>query len=176
MEQIAEVYARSLFQVAKEKGALDPVREQLGQFDDALQEHGDLKTFLFSPQFSTDEKIEGLHKAVEGARPEVTNFLEALLERSRMPAIHRIRRIFDEMWDKENKLLPVEITSAVELDAATIERIGSRIGEQTGEQVQLSKKVDPEIIGGIVVRVGNQILDASVRTRLERLRRAVATA
>jgi len=176
MEQIAEVYARALFQVASEKGDLDSVREQLGVFDDALAQQGDLKAFFFSPQFSTDEKIDGLRRAVEGASPEVMNFLEALLERSRMPAIHRIRRRFDEMWERERKLLPVQITSAVELDSETVDQIGRRIGEQTGEQVQLTSQVDPEIIGGIVVRVGNQIIDASVRARLERLRRAVATA
>lgn len=176
MEQIAEVYARALFQVASEKGDLDSVREQLGQFDDALAQQGDLKAFFFSPQFSTDEKIDGLRRAVDGASPEVMNFLEALLERSRMPAIHRIRRRFDEMWERERKLLPVQITSAVELDSETVDQIGRRIGEQTGEQVQLTSQVDPEIIGGIVVRVGNQIIDASVRARLERLRRAVATA
>ena len=176
MEQIAEVYARALFEVGLEKGNLDAIRDELGAFDDALAEHSTLKAFFFSPQFSTEEKIDGLHRSVEGASPEVNNFLEALLERSRMPAISRIRKRFDEMWGRERKLLPVQITSAVELDEETIGQIGRRIGEQTGETVQLTSEVDPEIIGGIVVRVGNQILDASVRARLERLRRAVATA
>jgi len=176
MEQIAEVYARALFEVALEKGELDTVRDQLGAFDDAVTEHDHLRAFYFSPQFSTEEKIDGLRKSVDGASPEVMNFLEALLERSRMPAISRIRKRFDQMWERERRLLPVLITSAVELDSETVEQIGRRIGEQTGEQVQLTSQVDPEIIGGIVVRVGNQILDASVRARLERLRKAVATA
>lgn len=176
MEEIADVYARALFEVALERGELDLVRDQVAAFDDALSQSADLRTFFFSPQFSTEEKIDGLHRSVEGALPEVTNFLEALLERSRMPAIHRIRARFDQMWEKERDHLPVRITSAVELDDETANGIGRKIGEQTGKQVQLTRNVDPEIIGGIVVRVGNQILDASVRARLERLRRTVATA
>lgn len=176
MEQIAEVYARALFEVALEKGRLDEVRDQIAAFDDAVTANRDLKAFFFSPQFSTEEKIDGLRRSVEGASPEVQNFLEALLERSRMPAIHRIRARFDQMWESERDHLPVKITSAVELDDETANGIGRKIGEQTGKQVQLTRNVDPEIIGGIVVRVGNQILDASVRARLERLRRTVATA
>ena len=91
MEQIAEVYSRALFQVALEKGSLDALRDELGTFDDALTENKDLKTFFTSPEFSTEEKKDGLHRSVTGASEEITNFLEALLERHRMAAIHRIR-------------------------------------------------------------------------------------
>jgi ATP synthase F1 delta subunit len=80
------------------------------------------------------------------------------------------------MWEEENKLLPVQITSAIELDPATVERIGSQIGEQTGRRVELTSTVDPDVLGGIVLRVGNSILDASIRTRLENLRKQVAKA
>jgi ATP synthase F1 delta subunit len=78
------------------------------------------------------------------------------------------------MWDQEMKLLPVEVTSAVELDSATVKRIGDRIGEQTGNTIELSTVVNPDILGGIVLRVGNFILDASIRNRLEQLRKQVA--
>ena len=176
MEEIAEVYSRALFEVANETGSLDEVRDELGAFDDALLESPEMKEFFSSPEFSTQEKKDGLHKSVTGASSEIVNFLEALLERHRMPAIHRIRRRFDEMWERERRVLPVDITSAVDLDESTVSQIGDRIGQQTGEHVQLTSHVDPDIIGGIVVRVGNQILDASIRTRLEQLRRAVATA
>jgi F-type H+-transporting ATPase subunit delta len=176
MEEIAEVYARSVFQVAQEQGKLETVREQLGQFADALNGNRDLQVFLFSPYFSTDEKKEGLGRAVSGADPIFENFLEALLERHRMPAIFRIRARFEEMWEEENRLLPVEVTSAIALDEATVKSIGERIGEQTGRTVELSSKVDPDIIGGIVLRVGNSVLDASIRTRLNQLRKQVAQA
>lgn len=176
MEEIAQVYARALFEVAKEQGRLDVVREQLGQFADALDGNRDLAVFFFSPYFSTEEKKDGLHRTLEGADPAIVNFLETLLERHRMPVIFRIRAAFQRLWDAENKLLPVEVTSAVGLDEATVRSIGERIGEQTGQRVELTSKVDPEILGGIVLRVGNSILDASIKHRLDQLRKHVAQA
>lgn len=176
MEEIAQVYARALFAVASEHGKLDVVREQLGRFAAALDENRDLAVFFFSPYFSPEEKKDGLRRAVDGADPTILNFLETLLERHRMPAIFRIRAEFDRLWDEENQLLPVEVTSAVELDEATVRSIGERIGEQTGQRVQLTSTVDPSILGGIVLRVGNSILDASIKNRLDQLRKHVAQA
>jgi F-type H+-transporting ATPase subunit delta len=176
MEQIAQVYARSLFEVAQEQGKLDLVREQLGQLADALEQNRDMRLFLFSPYFSTDEKREGLHRAVEGADAAVSNFLDLLLENHRLPVLARVRREYDRLWDLANDLLPVTVTSAVELDEAVVQRIGDEIGRQTGRNVELSKQVDPSIVGGFVVRVGNAILDASIRNRLEQLRKQVARA
>lgn len=176
MEEIAQVYARSLFEVASEQGKLETVKQQLGQFASALHDNRELAVFFFSPYFSTEEKKSGLHRAVEDADPVVMNFLEALIERHRMPVIFRIRSDFDTLYDKSVKLLPVTVTSAVELDKETIESLGKRIGEQTGNEIELSSNVDPEILGGIVLRVGNFIMDASIRTRLEQLRREVAQA
>ena len=95
MEEIAQVYARSLFEVAAEQDKLDTAKEQLGQFADALAQNRDLAVFFFSPYFSSEEKKSGLHGAVEGADPAVMNFLEALIERHRMPAIYRIRTEFE---------------------------------------------------------------------------------
>ena len=176
MEEIAPVYARSLFEVAREQGKLDVVREQLGRVADALDENRSMATFFFSPYFSTEEKKEGLHKTVTDADPLVTNFLELLVEKHRMPSLFRIRRAFEALWEEENKLLPVEITSAVELDEQVVKKIGDKIAEQTGREVQLSAKVDSDVLGGLVVRGGNTVLDASVQRRLERLRKELARA
>jgi F-type H+-transporting ATPase subunit delta len=176
VEEIAQVYARALFEVAVERGVLDEVREQLGQFADALNENRDLVVFFFSPYFSTEEKKDGLKGLIVGAEPTFMNFLESLVERHRMPAIFRIRSRYDGLWDDENQLLPVEVTSAIELDESIVHSIGDRIGEQTGKKVELSSRVDPDILGGIVLRVGNFILDASIRNRLDQLRKQVAQA
>jgi F-type H+-transporting ATPase subunit delta len=174
MEEISQVYARSLFQVGKERDKLDAIRDDLGAFADALNESRELSTFLFSPYFSTEEKKQGLKKAVVDADPEFFNFLELLAENHRMPVIFRIRRDFEAMWQEENKLLPVDVTSAFELDAQIVKSIGERIGKQTGRKVDLNAHVDPDILGGIVLRVGNSILDASIKNRLNRLRRQIA--
>jgi F-type H+-transporting ATPase subunit delta len=176
VEEIAQVYGRALFEVAQERGVLDDVRTQLGQFADALEQQRELAVFFFSPYFSSDEKKDGLNRMIEGAEPAFLNFLEALLERHRMPAIFRIRARFEELWDEEKQLLPVEVTSAVELDESTVRSIGERVGEQTGRTVELASHVDPEILGGIVLRVGNFILDASIRNSLNQLRKQVAQA
>ena len=176
MEEIAAVYARSLFEVAQEQNKLDAVREQLGAFADALDETRELQVFFFSPYFSTQEKQDGLGRAVTDADDIVVNFLKLLIENHRMPVIFRVRREFDRLWLQENKLLPVQVTSAVPLDEATVKHIGDRIAQQTDRKVDLSSNVDPEILGGIVVRVGNQVLDASIRNRLETLRKQVVRA
>jgi F-type H+-transporting ATPase subunit delta len=176
VEEIAQVYSRSLFEVAKEQGTLDVIREQLGEFTDALSENRDLQVFLFSPYFSTPEKKEGLHRILEGPEPAFINFLELVIEKHRMPLLFRIRRQFDALWRDEHRLLPVQITSAVELDENSIERIKQRIHEQTDREVELATEVNPDILGGIVVRVGNSILDASIRNRLEQVRRQLARA
>ncbi len=176
MEEIAQVYSRALFEAASEHDKLDVVREQLGAFADALNETRELQVFFFSPYFSTQEKEDGLERAVADADPVILNFLKLLIEKHRMPVIFRIRGNYDRLWEDENKLLPVEITSAVELDESIVKQLGDRIAEQTGRKVELSSRVEPEILGGIVVQVGNSVLDASIRNRLEQLRRQVARA
>jgi F-type H+-transporting ATPase subunit delta len=176
MEEIASVYARSLFEVAQEQDKLDLLREQLGEFADALEQTRELQMFFFSPYFSSAEKEDGLDRAVSGADPAIINFLKLLIENHRMPVVFRIRREYDRLWEQENKLLPVRVTSAVELDSKTVSQIGDKIAEQTGLKIELSSEVDPDILGGIVVRVGNSILDASIRNRLEQLRKQVARA
>jgi F-type H+-transporting ATPase subunit delta len=176
MEEVAQVYARALFEVAMEHDRLDEIHDELDQFAAALNDHRQMAVFFFSPYFSTDEKKSALKRSIEGADPAFMNFLEALVERHRMPVVFRIRSEFEALYDQEKKLLPVQITSAVALDEKTIESIGDRISERTGQKVELSSKVDPDLIGGIVLRVGNVILDASIRNRLNQLRKTVAQA
>jgi F-type H+-transporting ATPase subunit delta len=176
MEEIARVYASALFAAAKDKGKLDVIRDQLGQFVDALAENREMQIFLFSPYFSSAEKSDGLKRAVKDAEPELVNFLALLIEKHRMPVIYRIRRQFDALWSKENKRLGVTVTSAIELDPEIVKRIGSEIEEQTGNTVELQSRVDPDILGGLVVQVGNMVLDTSIRNRLEKLRKSVAQA
>ncbi|MEA2436887.1 MAG: F-type H+-transporting ATPase subunit delta [Thermoleophilaceae bacterium] len=176
MEEIAEVYSRALFDVAKEHDILDEVHDQLGQFADALDQNRDLQLFFFSPYFSSQEKKDGIGKLISGADENFVRFLELLAERHRMPAIFRIRREFDGLYSEERKLLPVTVTSAIELDKKTVKEIGRKIEENTGRKVELTTKVDPDVLGGLVMRVGNVVMDGSIRARLERLRKQVAKA
>ena len=176
MEEIAQVYARSLFQVAREQEKLDVVREELGQVSETLETDHDMRLFFFSPYFSTGEKREGLRQTIVGADPVTMNLLDLLVENHRLPLVPRIRREYERMWRDANDLLPVTVTSAVELDDAVVARIGEEIGRQTGRKVELTRTVDPSIVGGFIVRVGNSILDSSIKNRLENLRKQIVRA
>jgi F-type H+-transporting ATPase subunit delta len=176
MEEIARVYADALFRAAKAAGKLDVLREQLTQFVAALRENREMELFFFSPYFSSAEKRDGLTKVLDGAEPELINFLELLAEKHRVPVIYRIERGFNALWAKENKRLGVTVTSAVELDPEIAKRIGAEIEKQTGNKVELESRVDTDIIGGLVLQVGNMVLDASIRNRLDKLRKNIAQA
>src|SRR3954462_5821686 len=147
MQEIAVVYARSLFEVAKEHDVLDRIHEELAEFADTLSDNHELQVFFFSPYFSSEEKKDAVSSVVEGADERFVRFLELLAERHRMPVLFRIRRAFDESWAEARKLLPVEVTSAGELDPETLEGIGRRIEEQTNRSVELSSTVDPNVLG-----------------------------
>jgi ATP synthase F1 delta subunit len=176
LEEIAEVYARSLFEVAKENDKLDEIHEELDQFADELSQSRQLQLFFFSPYFSSEEKKNGIAKVIEGGDEHFVRFLELLAERHRMPVLFRIRREFDGMWAEEHKLLSVTITSAVELDDDIKDDIRKKIEEATGRKVEFDAKVDPNVLGGLVLQVGSFVMDASVRSRLEKLRKQVARA
>jgi ATP synthase F1 delta subunit len=176
MADVARVYAEALFAAGEDKGKINELQEQLARFADAVDADRELQVFLFSPYLSSNDKVEGLRRAVTGAEPEFSNFLELLVEKGRMPEVFRIRREFDELWKKANRRLDVTVTSAIELDPGVVGKIGEEVERQTGEKVELSSEVDDGILGGIVLRVGNMVLDASIRTRLEKLRKSVASA
>ena len=147
VEEIARVYAEALFEVAKEKDKLDRVREELGQFADALDDDRELQVFFFSPYFSLGREARG-DRARRSAAPseEFVNFLELLIEKHRMPVIFRIRRQFERLWKHENRKLDVTVTSAVELDSGVVEQVGAEIEKQTGQlgrAVEQRRRGDP---------------------------------
>ena len=176
MPAVDHVYAEALFEVAKEKGTLDAIGEELSQFADAIDNEHDAQVFFFSPYFTSAEKKDGLKQMISGADSEFVNFLELLIEKHRMTEIFRIRSRFEQLWKQENKRLDVTVTSAVELDPAVVEKVGSEVERQTGQKVEVASRVDEGILGGIVLQVGNMVLDASIRARLEKLRKSVAQA
>ena len=177
MPDAARVYADALFEVAKEKGKLDAIRDQLGQFADAVDGDRELQVFFFSPYFSSAEKVDGLKRAIAGADPELVNFLELLIEKHRMPEIFRIRRQFEELWKQENRRHRRDRDQRGRARPGG-GRAGSarRSSARPAQEVELASRVDEEILGGIVLQVGNMVLDASIRNRLEKLRKSVAQA
>ena len=161
----------------RSSGKLDEIREELATFADAVDGSRDLQVFLFSPYFSTDEKKDGLRRAIEGADETFLNFLERAggepPHAGDLPHPSPVRRAVGR---RRTACCRSRSRAPSTLDEATVRQVGDTIGEQTGRSVELSSQVDPDILGGIVVRVGNVILDASIRNRLEQLRKQVAKA
>ncbi len=176
MPDAAHVYAEALFEVAKEKGKLDALRDSSASSPTPSTATATCRSSSSAPTSPRPRRSRGLKRAISGAEPEFVNFLELLIEKQRMPEIFRIRREFEELWKHENRRIDVTVTSAVELDPAVVSRIGEEIERQTGQEVDLASRVDDGILGGIVLQVGNMVLDASIRNRLEKLRKSVATA
>ncbi|MFY9264073.1 MAG: F0F1 ATP synthase subunit delta [Solirubrobacterales bacterium] len=176
MEEIARIYAQSLYEAAVGAGKVDSIKEQLDQFTAAVKSSGDLSMLLFSPYFSGSEKEAALDRVIEGAEPEFLNFLKLLAEKHRLPALNRIHLAFEGLWAEHHKLLPVTVTSAVTLSQETIDKIAGSVEAQTGRKVELTGRIDEGIIGGLVLQVGNMVLDASIHGRLEDLRKQVTAA
>ncbi len=177
MADAARVYAEALFEVGRDKGKLDALQQQLAPVRRRRRRRSRAAGLLLQPLPLLGGEAGGDSKrAITGAEPELINFLELLVDKHRMTEIFRIRREFEELWKQENRRIDVTVTSAVELDPAVVEKIGQEVERQTGEEVDLSSAVDDEILGGIVLQVGNMVLDASIRSRLEKLRKSVATA
>ncbi len=176
MEELARVYSKALFESARDADKVDIVYDQLGEFVDALEADRELSFFFFSPYFSSSEKKDGLDSAISGADQLLVNFFKVLLDRHRLPIIFRAREQYGKLLDEENQILNVEATSAVKLDQTTLDEIQSKVEDKTGRKVSLSERIDDDVVGGLVLRVGNFVFDASIRHQLERLRKQVAKA
>ena len=169
------LYARSLFEAALEKGRLDTVLEELGDFVAAVDEVPELKALLTNPEIDRDDQSAALRDILADGDELVRNFVLLLSEKGRTGQLDEIYRELDALVAAHQGRLNVELTTAYELaddEAATIVR---KIEQASGRTVEATRTVDPSLIGGIVLQVGSRRLDASVRGRLENLRHELAT-
>jgi F-type H+-transporting ATPase subunit delta len=164
------IYARALFQAAQDKGRLETVHRQLDELRDAVAEAEDLRAVLENPEVDSRVKGDVLARIAQGADEEVVNFLRLIAEKGRAGELTEIVDEFDSLVSAEERILDVELTTATELSEQEFGRILGRIEAASGRKVQATRKVDPNLIGGIVLQAGSMRLDASVRGRLERLR------
>ena len=175
-EQVARVYAQALFAAAADSGAVAPVGGELGDFVAALAASDSLRDVLASPQIDAAAKQRVLAEITRDGQPLVANTLQLLLERGRFSLVGEVRAAYEALAAVEADLVTVEVTSAVVLTAAVREKIAARVAEAAGRRVDLAARVDPDIIGGLVLRVGDVIVDGSVQARIRQLRRRLATA
>ena len=168
-------YARALFEAARDEGRLDPVREELGDFVEAQRQVPELRGLLRNPQIDHRAKAAALEELLGGDEKLVRNFLLLLAEKNRAGVIEEISREFDRLVARAEGILDVELTTAVELSDEETRGVISQIEKASGRKVEATQRVDPDLIGGLVLQAGSLRLDASVRGRLDRLRQELTT-
>lgn len=175
-EPIARAYASALFAAATDSGSIERVQRELGQLATALAESEPLRVVLFNPRIEADAKRRVLAGLSEGADRMLANTLQLLAQKERVSLLPQIRREYDELAAQQAQLLEVEVVSAVPLDAELERQVVARVEGATGKTVRLSKRVDGAILGGLVLRLGDVIVDGSLRSRLGQLKHRMVTA
>jgi F-type H+-transporting ATPase subunit delta len=165
-----QMYARALYEAANERNRLAPVREELGEFIAAQAQVPELRALLRNPQLDQRAKAAALEQLLGGAEELVRNFLLLLVDKGRAGEIEEIAREFERLAAKQEGILDVELTTAVELSDDEAGQVIEQIEQASGRKVEAMRSVDPDLIGGIVLQAGSLRLDASVRGRLDRLR------
>ena len=164
------VYADALLQAARDAGRVDDVRTQLGEFVDAVESSDELRSLLRNPQIEPHVKRDALAAALADADPLVRNVLLLLAEKGRLGEVGEIRDELERLIAQQERVLELELTTAVELSDDEAAKVVGQIEQASGRKVEAARSVDPELIGGIVIQAGSQRLDASVRGRLDQLR------
>jgi F-type H+-transporting ATPase subunit delta len=169
------MYARALFEAAREEGRLEQVAADLAALAGAFDEIPELRAFLRNPQVDPAGKAEVLEAISGGADELVRNFVRVVAEKGRAGELAEMNREFEALFAQEQNRLAVELTTAYDLSDDEARSIVTAIEKASGRSVEATRTVDPDLIGGIVLKVGSFFADGSVRGRLERLRRELAT-
>jgi F-type H+-transporting ATPase subunit delta len=164
------IYAEALFEAAKEQGRLGQVHEQFADFVAAVADVPELRSVLRNPQLEPRAKVRVLEDLLGDAEELLRNFLRLTAEKGRIGEIEEIGREFERLMAREERRLTVELTTAKELSDDEAASIVGQIEQAAGRKVDATRKVDPALIGGIVLQAGSLRVDASVRGRLQRLR------
>jgi F-type H+-transporting ATPase subunit delta len=176
MAVVARTYARALFQAAKEHGRIDEVRAELETFVKAVDEVPELRSLVRNPELGPLAKAAALDAVLEDADELIRNFVRLVTEKGRAQQLDEIAREYDALVAAEEQILNVELTTAYELSDDEAASIVKQIEEASGQRVEAARTVDPELIGGLVLKAGSLEVDSSVRGRLDRLRRDLAHA
>jgi len=164
------VYAEALLAAAKEAKRVKRIREELEAFVAAVGESDELGDFLRNPQVEPDTKRAALEDLLKGSDERLLNFVRLLVEKGRIGEVEEIRTEFERLLAAEERVLELELVTAVELTDREAAKVVSQIEKASGRRVEATRRVEPGLIGGIVVQAGSQRLDASVRGRLHQLR------
>ena len=169
------LYAKALFEAAEDSGRVDAVQRDLSEFADAVEASPELSAFLANPQVDPAAKVGVLGELSDGSDELVHNFLRLIAAKGRSGQIPGIRDEFQALVDRAQGRVAVELTTAFELSDDEAASIVAQIEQSSGRKVEATRKVDPELVGGMILQAGSLRVDASVRGRLERLRHELAT-
>jgi F-type H+-transporting ATPase subunit delta len=173
---VDRVYATALFEAAQEEKKLAPVREQLAQLVEAEREVPELRELLRNPQVDPRARRAALEDVLTDSDELLRNFLLVLADKGRAGQLEEIANEFERLVAEHEGIVHAELTTAVELSDTEADKLLKQIEQASGRKVEATRSVDPDLIGGIVLQVGSHRLDASVRGRLDRLRRQLVTA
>ena len=176
MAVVARTYARALFQAAREKGRIEEVRGELGSFVEAIDDVPELRSLIRNPELDPPEKAKALDAVLADADELFRNFVRVVTEKGRAPMLAEMAREYELLVAAEEKILSVELTTAYELSDDEAAAIVKQIEDASGRRVEAERTVDPDLIGGLVLKAGSLEVDSSVRGRLDRLRRELAHA
>jgi F-type H+-transporting ATPase subunit delta len=169
------MYARALYEAAREKDTVDVVRGELDALVGAMESTPELEAFLANPQLDPAAKVGVLDEVTTGGSETLRNFVRLVAEKGRAGQLRAIAEEFDALVDREQGRLTVELTTAYELADDEANAIVSQIEQASGRSVDATRTVDPGLIGGMILQAGSLRADASVRGRLNRLRRELVT-
>ncbi len=171
--RVAKRYATALFQEAQQKGTLETVIGDVRGLKTMLNDSRDFALFVASPVIKAAQKQAALKALATktGFAPLTNNFLALLVEKSRIPALGDILNSFEALYNAANNLLPVEITSAIELDAGQKDSLLKKLEAQTGKKPQPTYSVNPTLIGGFTVKIGDSMMDSSIKHQLSLLKK-----
>jgi F-type H+-transporting ATPase subunit delta len=170
------VYAEALLQAAKEKKGVDAVRRDFDEFVTAVEESGELAGFLRNPQIDPGTKGEVLDAVLSGADDAFRNFIRLLAAKHRIGELDEIHEEWARLLAAEERVLEVELTTALQLSDDEANDIVAKIEKAAGRKIEATRAVDPDLIGGLVLRAGSLLVDGSVRGRLEQLRQELVAA
>lgn len=165
VESAAARYARAVFALAREAEAEEQFAADIAVAADAFGQPGGV-AFLTDRKTPSQRKFAVIDQALAGLRLEVRNLVKVVASKRRAELLPAIRDRFRELWDRERGVVHARVTTAVPLDSAEREAIAGRLSAMTGRRVELRDEVDPGIIGGLIVRIGDTLMDGSTRTRL----------
>ncbi len=174
---LAKRYARALFNTALKRGIADQIHEDVRSLQELLEEDSSFADFLLSPQVLTEKKVAITLKALEGRTDQLfIDFLLLLVDKKRFDHIYEIFDAYISIYEEHRGILKAKVVSAVPLDEAQEAAVLEMLSRETNKEIRLTKNTDPDIIGGLVVFLGEKIIDGSIKFQLESFRKTLKEA